>query len=306
MKKIAIIIPAYNEENNISNILKDIFKQKEKNFVIHQIIVLNDGSTDKTVQKVNSIKDKRIRLISGTDRKGKTFRMNEVFKILKEDILVQFDADIRLIDNNTLYNLVEVFNKNPKIDIVFGNQQPLKPKTYIEELAYFGFYAWEDAKTSLGPTANRYRVHGQIRAYSRKFYSDYQVTDVHAITEDTYSFYYAMQHKKNVYFQHKSIAYFRLASTFRDYVKQMSRFISINSYIKSRFGKKLYEKYEVISTWIKLKHMFLRAIKTPLKISLGYVLLHIFTRMYVLFFKAKPVWDISLSTKLLTSHNKVI
>jgi glycosyltransferase involved in cell wall biosynthesis len=94
MKKIAIIIPAYNEENNISNILKDIFKQKEKNFVIHQIIVLNDGSTDKTVQKVNSIKDKRIRLISGTDRKGKTFRMNEVFKILKEDILVQFDADI--------------------------------------------------------------------------------------------------------------------------------------------------------------------------------------------------------------------
>ena len=46
MKKISCIIPAYNEEKNISNVLNVLLKFLHKD--IFEIIVVNDCSSDKT------------------------------------------------------------------------------------------------------------------------------------------------------------------------------------------------------------------------------------------------------------------
>lgn len=303
MKTVAIVIPTFNEENNISNIISDILDQKIEDFKIEKIIILDDCSEDDTIRKALELKDNRLEIIRGKKRMGKARRMNEIFKTCKQDILIQYDADVRLLSKNATNNLVKIFAQKPEMDIVFGKQLPLKPITYIEKLACFGFYVWEDAKESLGRLANRYRVHGQIRAFSKKFFKEYQVFDNKAITEDTYSFYYAVQNNKNIYFQSESVAYFRLASTFQDYVKQMSRFIRIGNYIQETFDKKLFDKYEVITPKIKMKYLILRILKSPIHISIGYLLMHIYTRISVLFYKAKPVWDISKSTKLLSNKS---
>lgn len=57
--KISIIIPSYNEENNISRCLDSLINQTFKDF---EILCVDDGSTDKTFEiiKKYSIKDKRI------------------------------------------------------------------------------------------------------------------------------------------------------------------------------------------------------------------------------------------------------
>lgn len=303
MKTVAIVIPTFNEEVNISNILSDILNQEVKDFKIEKIIIVDDCSEDKTIDKIESLHDNRIQIIKGKKRLGKIHRMNEIYKTTKQDILIQYDADIRLLDKNTTYNLLKVFTKLPDTDIVFGKQLPLRPNTFIEKLAYFGFELWEDAKDSLGSSANRYRVHGQIRAFNINFYRNYSVVEDKAVTEDSYSFYYAIAHDKKIHFQKNSIAYFRLASTFHDYVKQMSRFISNQSYLESTFDKKLFEKYEIITPQIKLKHLILRTLNSPLHISLGYIVIHLYTRFFALFYKAKPVWDVSKSSKILAANN---
>ena len=58
MKKVSIIIPVYNEEKTIIQILKkiDSEKKKIKNFVF-EIIVINDNSTDKTKKLLDKEKN---------------------------------------------------------------------------------------------------------------------------------------------------------------------------------------------------------------------------------------------------------
>ena len=58
MKKVSIIIPVYNEEKTIIQILKKINleKKKIKNFIF-EIIVINDKSTDKTKELLDKVKN---------------------------------------------------------------------------------------------------------------------------------------------------------------------------------------------------------------------------------------------------------
>ena len=56
----SIVIPLYNKEKYIVKTLKSVLSQSFKEF---EIIVVNDGSTDKSVDLVNGLNDTRIRLI---------------------------------------------------------------------------------------------------------------------------------------------------------------------------------------------------------------------------------------------------
>ena len=66
-KKIAILIPAYNEEKYIAKVIKKCLPFKL------DIIIVNDGSTDKTLEKIKSIKAKqnKITLLSHKRNQGK-------------------------------------------------------------------------------------------------------------------------------------------------------------------------------------------------------------------------------------------
>ena len=64
IKLISILIPVYNEEGNIeplfNGIKNAVSKMKDYNF---EIIFIDDGSTDKTIQKINSLKDTNIKIL---------------------------------------------------------------------------------------------------------------------------------------------------------------------------------------------------------------------------------------------------
>ena len=51
-KRVSIVIPAFNEEQNIARIITSISKQTYKNF---EVIVVDDGSTDSTVKIAKSL-----------------------------------------------------------------------------------------------------------------------------------------------------------------------------------------------------------------------------------------------------------
>ena len=57
--KVSIIIPLYNKEEYIENTLKSILNQTEQNF---EIVIVDDGSTDKSIEIINKISDPRIKL----------------------------------------------------------------------------------------------------------------------------------------------------------------------------------------------------------------------------------------------------
>ena len=70
MPKLSIIIPVYNEEETILEIIDRVKKAKALDFK-KEIIVVDDSSTDKTKDKLKNLKDKSIKIFYHPKNLGK-------------------------------------------------------------------------------------------------------------------------------------------------------------------------------------------------------------------------------------------
>ena len=74
-KKISIIIALYNEEKTIIEILNRINKTKKNNYE-YEIIVINDGSTDKSLKLLQENSNLYNKLLDFKNNKGKSYTNN--------------------------------------------------------------------------------------------------------------------------------------------------------------------------------------------------------------------------------------
>lgn len=90
--KISVIIPTFNEEKVIINCLTSLDNQKSRDF---EVIVVDDGSTDKTVELIESFKPKTYKLtILHRNHLGAGMARNAGVKEAKGSIVVFVDADM--------------------------------------------------------------------------------------------------------------------------------------------------------------------------------------------------------------------
>ena len=91
--KTLLIIPAYNEEENILRVSNSIMEYNKKNKTNYDIVVINDGSTDKTAEILDKNKINHINLINNLGIGG---AVQTGYKYAYEnnyDIAIQFDGD---------------------------------------------------------------------------------------------------------------------------------------------------------------------------------------------------------------------
>lgn len=118
---IDIIIPAYNEEENIKNLFFEI-KRELKN-LNHNIIFIDDGSTDNTFVEMKKIatKNKDVKVISFTRNFGKDAAIYAGLKYSRSKYVSIIDADLQqnpkyikemhdFLENNQEYDLVTMVN----------------------------------------------------------------------------------------------------------------------------------------------------------------------------------------------------
>lgn len=109
MAFISVIIPLYNKEQFIKATLLSVLNQTFTDF---EVLLINDGSTDSSVDIVSSLDNKRIRLYS-TENKGVSHARNYGVSKSTSDLIAFLDAD-DLWEFNHLENLHNLYTSFPK------------------------------------------------------------------------------------------------------------------------------------------------------------------------------------------------
>ncbi len=86
---ISVVMPLYNKEREVSRAIKSVLNQTVKDF---EVIVVNDGSTDKGRDVVSTINDQRIRMINQENR-GVSAARNRGIEETRSELIAFLDAD---------------------------------------------------------------------------------------------------------------------------------------------------------------------------------------------------------------------
>ena len=120
---ISVIIPVYTEEKYIAEIIKKVNLVKIKK----EIIVINDGSTDSTIQKLEKINLTNLKIINNNLNKGKGHAIQSGLRYVNNDIVIIQDADLEY-DPSDYPNLIKPFSFEERI-VVYGSRF-LNKKTF--------------------------------------------------------------------------------------------------------------------------------------------------------------------------------
>ena len=89
MVKITVILPVFNGEKYMGKSIESVLKQTFTDF---ELIIVNDGSTDKTLDIINSFDDSRIRLIDQSNQ-GPGAARNNALEIAEGEYIMYLDSD---------------------------------------------------------------------------------------------------------------------------------------------------------------------------------------------------------------------
>jgi glycosyltransferase involved in cell wall biosynthesis len=124
LNKLSILIPAYNEENTIETILNKVKEVELPNGISKEIVIVNDCSKDRTVEKVETYMtqnpDMDIRFFSQPVNMGKGAAINRAIQECTGDYLIVQDADLEYDPNEYNLLLKPVFMDNA--DVVYGSR----------------------------------------------------------------------------------------------------------------------------------------------------------------------------------------
>jgi glycosyltransferase involved in cell wall biosynthesis len=95
--QLSIIIPAYNESQNLSELIPVVTDVLVKTGREYEIILIDDGSTDDTVQVVNEMirTDAHIKMVEMLTNSGKANALQVGFHLAKGDIVITMDGDLQ-------------------------------------------------------------------------------------------------------------------------------------------------------------------------------------------------------------------
>lgn len=116
---VSVIIPAYNEEKRITGTLTAIEKTLRQAHVDFEILVVNDGSTDKTTEVVKQLVNGRIRLLSYKENRGKGGAVKYGIRHAAGHYIVFTDADLAYAPEN-IQRACQMLEKG--CDVVLGSR----------------------------------------------------------------------------------------------------------------------------------------------------------------------------------------
>jgi len=181
---ISIIIPAYNEEKIIETIVDNL---RDMNYPDYEVIVINDGSTDKTAEIIDNMvleNQQWLKVVHLEENKGKSNALNMGILLSKGHFLVTIDADC-LLDKEALNWFAWHMVPYPRVGAITGNPRVWNRTSLLAKIQV-GEYS-----NIIGLIKRTQRIVGKIltvsgiiAAYRKSALLDCGFFDADTVTED--------------------------------------------------------------------------------------------------------------------------
>lgn len=119
---VSIIMPTYNRRNIIKKAIDSVLNQTYTNF---ELLIIDDGSDDNTVEFLNSFKDDRIIILSNKRNHGSSFARNKGLRNANGDIIMYLDSD-NTWNSKYIETMVGAFIHLPDADALYSGQYLFK------------------------------------------------------------------------------------------------------------------------------------------------------------------------------------
>ena len=125
---VSVLIPAYNEESYIGEAVESILLQTYRDF---EVLVIDDGSNDGTLEHLRLIKDERLRILR-QHHQGLVAALNLGLRCARGDIIARLDADDIALPTR-LEKQVRFLKENPDVALVgsFAVYRDVDGKEYV-------------------------------------------------------------------------------------------------------------------------------------------------------------------------------
>lgn len=146
MPKISIIVPIYNAEKVLKRCVDSILNQSYKNF---ELILINDGSKDKSIDIINEYKEKdeRIKVIDNKN-KGVSETRNIGIKTSKGEYIQFIDAD-DFIDPYMIEETLKEIEKNKADSVITGLYLDIESENEIKSSKQTFEYKIEEGNSNI-------------------------------------------------------------------------------------------------------------------------------------------------------------
>lgn len=301
MKKtsITIGIPAYNEEGNIVHLLESIYRQRGRHFSIWEVLVISDGSTDKTEELVQVFakKHKKVKLIADGVRTGKSERLNTLYRKARGEFILSLDADVVLKKPDTIEQLLKKVKLSTTV--VGARFIPVPQKTFMGKLSVISYTSFEDAFMKLKNGRNIYSLVGGAQLIRTSFARKITYPKK-TISDQNYLYARAIQGNARGYaFARTAEVWTRTVSTFHDW-----RVLGVRSTIEDKKSLRKSMGDEIVKEYYMPRNIFAKSLikfffKHPI-LTVGSVIMNIYIRKFP-YNASKPKngkWELTLSSKI--------
>lgn len=217
--KISILIPCHNEEESIEACVQSCLDQTRP---ADQVLVVNDGSTDRSGEILKKFGDK-IRVITLPKATGnKSYAQEMGLKFLTGEVFVVTDGDT-ILDKHFVEYVEEGFINNPELSAMSG---------YIRSLEYNWLTACRAFEYSIGQNIHKLAQHhlgflfvipGAAGAFKTEHFKKYLSFEHDTLTEDLDFTYRLHEYDLKILYDRRMIVYTQDPATIHSYVNQVRR-----------------------------------------------------------------------------------
>lgn len=205
MPKVSVIIPCYNQGKYIDETVDSVLNQTFQDF---EIVIVNDGSTDKVTNEILENYNKPKTTVIHTENRGVSSARNTAIKASVGEYILPLDGDDKL-HKDFLKLALEAFNRRPELKLVYS------------EVDFFGFKEgrWHLASFDMA----KMLLSNQIVSTAMYRRLDYNKTKGYNVNmkkglEDWDFWLTLLSHNREVYRIPKTLFYYRMVANSRNNV----------------------------------------------------------------------------------------